>query len=104
MSEENKTISVHVLSKWTFSVSHISTILGGNVATGITEFSAAWTAKILNFDDVNDVKDSVEYAFWLNLSDEGKITASIRDGFIDDGQFYQLIGYCKHHDIDLEIV
>ena len=107
MSDEIKNIkaySADALSKWTFSVSHISTILGGNVATGLTHFSAAWTAKILNFDDTDNVKDSVEYAFWLNLSDSGEITASIRDGFIDDGQFYQLIGYCKHHDIELEIL
>ena len=107
MSDKIKTIKAYpidALSKWTFSVSHISTILGGNVATGFNHFSAAWTAKILNFDDIDNVKDSVEYAFWLNLSDNGEITASICDGFIDDGQFYQLIGYCKHHDIDLEIV
>ena len=97
MSDEIKTISANALSKWTFSVSHISTILGMNVATGLTHFSAAWTAKTLNFDNV-------DYAFWLNLSDSGEITASICDGFIDDGQFYQLIGYCKHHDIELEIV
>ena len=107
MSGEIKNIkaySANALSKWTFSVSHISTILGGNVATGLTHFSAAWTAKILNFDDIDNVKDSVEYAFWLKLSDSGEITASICDGFIDDVQFYQLIGYCKHHDIELEIV
>lgn len=103
MSDETKT-NAYALSKWTFSVSHISTILGGNVATDLTHFSAAWTAKILNFDDVDNVKDSVEYAFWLKLSDSGEITASIRDGFIDDCQFYQLIGYCKHHDIELEIL
>lgn len=104
MSEEIKTISADALSKWTFSVSNISAILGDNVATGLTHFSAAWTAKILNFDDVDNVKDSVEYAFWLNLADNGEITASICDGFIDNAQFYQLVGYCKHHNIDLEIV
>ena len=52
-----KAYSADGLAKWTLSVSHISTILGmKNVATGLTHFSAAWTAKILNFDDIENVK------------------------------------------------
>lgn len=104
MANEIKTIPANSLSKWTFSVSYISTVLGSNVATGLTNFSVAWTAKVLKFDNMEEVKESVEYAFWLNLSDDGHITANIKDGFIDDGQLYKLIGYCKRHDIELETI
>ena len=99
------TISNENLSSWTFHVSHISTVLGEITCTSLSKFGASWTASVFNWSaDAESVDYEVEYAFWLDMSDKGKITASIRDGFRDNDKFYQLVGYCHHHDIPLEII
>ena len=99
------TISKENISEWTWHVSHVSEVLGKVVCTSLEKFGTAWTASVLNFSyDDDSVDYEVEYAFWLDMSDKGKITASIRDGFRDDDKFYQLVGYCHHHDIPLKFI
>ena len=99
------TISNENLSRWTFHVSHISTVLGEVACTSLSKFGCSWMASVLNLsDDKKSVDYEVEYAFWLDMSDKGKITASIRDGFKDNDKFYQLVGYCTYHDIPLEFI
>lgn len=99
------TISKENLSHWTWHVSHVSRVLGNIACTSINNFGCTWMASVLTLsDDKESVDYEVEYAFWLDMSDKGEITASIRDGFRDDDKFYQLVGYCHHHDIPLKFI
>jgi len=99
------TISNENQSEWSWHVSRVSRVLGNIACTSINNFGCTWMASVLTLsDDKESVDYEVEYAFWLDMSDKGKITASIRDGFRDDDKFYQLVGYCHHHDIPLEFI
>lgn len=98
------TISNENISDWTWRVSFVSTVLGDVVSTGITNLSAFWEGEVFVFDEkTKQMKQQEDTCFWLEMSEDGKIVASIVDDMVDHKKYYTLVGWCSVHDIPLAL-
>lgn len=98
------TISNENISNWTWRVSFVSTVLGDVVSTGITNLTAFWDGEVWFFDEkAKEMKQQTETCFWLEMSEDGKITARIVEDMVDHKKFYTLVGWCSIQEIPFEL-
>jgi len=98
------TISNENISNWTWRVSFVSTVLGDVVSTGISNLTAFWDGQVWFFDEeAKEMKQREDTCFWLEMSEDGKITANIVEEMVDNKKFYTLVGWCSIQEIPLEL-